>query len=90
MYRHSGEPDIDNVDDNHNPWYERLEGRELSEEEIIEDKGEHSITHLCVYGNSPDLQVIAPNVTHLRLSFIEDPSVLYTYVDVVCNVFKLI
>ena len=52
------------------------------EREITRDIGDHYITHMLIEnGVIPSLEVVAPRLTHLRISGITESSQLQRYVD---------
>ena len=74
-YRHTGEPEIEDI-----PHYCTFKDIE-DDSEIIRDIGNHSITHMYIKnGVIPSLEVVAPRLTHLRVSVVHEESQLQRYV----------
>ena len=74
-YRHSGEPEIEDI-----PYDCKLKIIE-DDSKIIKDIGNHSITHMFIWnGVIPSLEVVAPRLTHLKISFITESTELQRYV----------
>ena len=74
-YRHTGEPEIDDIRDY--CTFKYIE----DESEIIRYIGNHSITHMYIRnGVIPSLEVVAPRLTHLRIYGITESTQLQRYV----------
>ena len=72
-YRHSGQPEIDEI-----PFFPRHTTIN-DEREITLDEG-HYITHMSIYGRVlPSLSAIAPRLTHLQIRDLSDISQLQRY-----------
>ena len=74
-YRHTGEPEIEDIPDNCTFQYIR------DDSEIIRDIGNHSITHMYIRnGVIPSLEAVAPRLTHLEINSITESTELQRYV----------
>ena len=73
-YRHSGQPEIDEIPFSPTPTTIQVE------REITLDEG-HYITHMGIYGRVlPSLSTIAPRLTHLQIRHLSDISQLQRYI----------
>ena len=59
-YRDSSEPEIDEI-----PF--GVEMRNLTVEELISSTKGHTITHMCIKGDIPPLDMIAPHIKQLKI-----------------------
>ena len=74
-YRHTGEPEIEDIPDNCTFQYIR------DDSEIIRDIGSHSITHMRIEnGVIPSLEAVASRLTYLVMYDITESAQLRRYI----------
>ena len=59
-YRDSSEPEIDEIP-------AKVETRNLTVEELLSYTRVHTITHMCIEGDIPPLDMIVPHIKQLKI-----------------------